>query len=624
MAGDDFNDALDKKKSHRERNAGRKAEKKKNKNPHVQELTAKQRNPKAFTFNSAIKAERQFRRKEDIQTKKQHIPVVDRSAVLPPPILVAVVGPPKVGKSTLIQNLIRNFTRKPLTSIKGPVTIVSGKKRRITLVECNNDVNSMIDLAKVADLVLLMVDASFGFEMEIFEFLNICQVHGMPRIMGVLTHLDMFTNQKTLRRTKKQLKHRFWTEVYAGAKLFYLSGMVHGEYLRNEIKNLGRFISVMKFRPLTWRSTHPYLLADRLEDITPPEEIRQNPKSDRTVCLYGWVRGVPLNKKSSVHIPGSGDHPISDVSFLPDPCPLPDRLKKRVLVEKERLVYAPFSGVGGIVYDKDAVYVELAGSHSHREQPDNEQTDLVSGLKETQNTVDFKMQHAQVQLFSTSEPIVASDWTKNGVVEDADENGDVDSEGEGEESEGDWSDVDDEDGAAAKPDDAKVPWISRHDEQNEEVEQPPKKRVKSSVASAEKKLMLAMGEESDGDSLSDLSDLEYQNGADDEEDVVKDDEVARAPVVSKRPPKTKDEETRFKVMEALASIDESRLKSRPALDEDSDDEKMSDLEGFSDEEDTAAGSAMKWKENLAQKAADAYHVRYLLVNLFRDRTPVFE
>lgn len=54
--------------------------------------------------------------------------------------------------------------------------LFTGKKRRITLVECNNDINSMIDLAKVADLVLLLIDASFGFEMEIFEFLNICQV----------------------------------------------------------------------------------------------------------------------------------------------------------------------------------------------------------------------------------------------------------------------------------------------------------------------------------------------------------------------------------------------------------------------------------------------------------------
>lgn len=44
--------------------------------------------------------------------------------------------------------------------------------------------------------------------------------------------------------------------------------------------------------------------ADRMEDLTPPELIRQNPKVDRTVSLYGFVRGIPLNKASSVHIPG--------------------------------------------------------------------------------------------------------------------------------------------------------------------------------------------------------------------------------------------------------------------------------------------------------------------------------
>lgn len=83
----------------------------------------------------------------------------------------------------------------------------------------------------------------------------------MPRIMGVLTHLDMLKNTKQLKHTKKTLKHRFWTEVYDGAKLFYLSGLLHGEYLRNEIRNLGRFISVMKFRPLAWRSSHSYILS---------------------------------------------------------------------------------------------------------------------------------------------------------------------------------------------------------------------------------------------------------------------------------------------------------------------------------------------------------------------------
>lgn len=55
---------------------------------------------------------------------------------------------------------------------------------------------------------------------------------------------------------------------------------------------------------------------------------------------------------------GCGDFLVKNIHFLPDPCPLPEKQKKRSLNEKERLVYAPMCGVGGIVYDKDAVYIE--------------------------------------------------------------------------------------------------------------------------------------------------------------------------------------------------------------------------------------------------------------------------
>jgi len=251
------------KKDHRKSHAGGKANKKKAKSKLNQDdKSMRERNPKAFAIQNVGKTERRVRRKEDISEKRKHLPQVDRSPVEPPPIVVAIVGPPKVGKSTLLKCLVRNFTRQALTDIKGPVTIVSGKQRRITFIEVSNDINVMIDVAKVADLALIMVDASFGFEMEVFEFLNICQTHGFPRVMGVLTHLDSFKNNKNLRRTKKLMKHRFWTEVYQGAKLFYLSGMVHGEYQKTEIHNLGRFMSVMKFRPLVWRETHPYLVSE--------------------------------------------------------------------------------------------------------------------------------------------------------------------------------------------------------------------------------------------------------------------------------------------------------------------------------------------------------------------------
>lgn len=58
MGGEDD----DSKKSHRKRQAGRKADKKKSKNPHEQELTAKQRNPKAFSYHSVNKVARAVRR----------------------------------------------------------------------------------------------------------------------------------------------------------------------------------------------------------------------------------------------------------------------------------------------------------------------------------------------------------------------------------------------------------------------------------------------------------------------------------------------------------------------------------------------------------------------------------
>lgn len=400
---------FDKKKAHKKRHAGRKAEKKAEKNKHVQDLTAKQRNPKAFAFHSAVKAQRTFVRSQDIKAKKHHIPVVDRAPLEPPPVVVAVVGGPKVGKSTLLRCLIKNYTNQRLSEINGPVTIVAGKKKKLTFIEVNNDINCMIDIAKVADIVLILIDATFGIEMEVFEFLEICRAHGSPRIMGILNHLDMMKDNKVLKKKKKTLKHRFQIELYPGAKLFFLSGIIHGEYLKNEIKNLSRFISVMKFRPLTWRSTHPYVIVDRYEDITNPETVRLNPKCDRDVVLYGYVRGVPLQKNQAVHIPGCGDFRLKDVSFLPDPCPLPEQLKKRSLNAKERLIYAPMSGVGGVVYDKDAVYIDLGGSHhgnknkAEDDDDDEDEGGVLEPLLNLQKTADEKQAESQIKLFSNTQ-----------------------------------------------------------------------------------------------------------------------------------------------------------------------------------------------------------------------------
>lgn len=316
--------------------------------------------------------------------------------------MVTVVGPPGVGKTTLIKSLIRRYSKQTLSSPTGPLTVVTSKRRRLTFLESPSDsLASMIDVAKIADIVLLMIDGNYGFEMETMEFLNVLASSGMPgNVFGILTHLDLFKKQSALRQAKKRLKHRFWSELYQGAKLFYLSGVQNGRYPDREIHNLSRFLSVMKNpRPLIWRNSHPYALADRFLDITPPTQIEENPKCDRTIALYGYLRGTNFPAQGArVHVPGVGDLTVAAIEALPDPCPTPfmdqqiakasGKGGRRRLGEKQKLLFAPMSDVGGVLVDKDAVYIDVKSSTFDRDEMDDGEDDdrglgeqLVMGLQ---------------------------------------------------------------------------------------------------------------------------------------------------------------------------------------------------------------------------------------------------
>ena len=373
-------------------------------------------NPKAYAYASPGRLQKQAARSHDVASsrylviefesdlsqvkeKRLHVPLVDRLPEEAPPIVVAVVGPPgvsstcpcflhllsltvhQVGKSTLIKSLIKRYTKHTLSSPSGPLTVVTSKRRRLTFLECPADsLASMMDVSKVADIVLLMIDGNFGFEMETMEFLNILASSGMPgNVFGILTHLDLFRKPSALQEAKKRLKQRFWSELYHGAKLFYLSGVINGRYPDREVHNLSRFISVMKNpRPLIWRNSHPYCLADRFLDLTLPTAIEEDEKCDRTVALYGYLRGTNFPALGArVHVPGAGDFNVSMIEALPDPCPTPfmdqavakatGKTGRRRLGEKQKVLFAPMSDVGGVLVDKDAVYIDVKTSNFDRD-----------------------------------------------------------------------------------------------------------------------------------------------------------------------------------------------------------------------------------------------------------------
>lgn len=118
---------------------------------------------------------------------------------------------------------------------------------------------------------------------------------------------------------------------------------------------------------------------------------------------------------------GLGDYTPQEITSLPDPCPLPlkERKFKRSLNEKEKVMYAPFCGVGGIVYDQDAVYIDLGGSHSHSkqknsagEETESHQNPLVDELRELTTTLDAKIDSAGLQIFSGSAELKLSDFNQ--------------------------------------------------------------------------------------------------------------------------------------------------------------------------------------------------------------------
>lgn len=117
---------------------------------------------------------------------------------LSPPTTILVHGSPSSGKSTVITSLLKHYTKHKVTP-KGPITIRTSKYNRVTFVESGQDIGSQQDLFKVADLVLLVIDGSVGFEMETFEALSMMKQIGFSSCMGVVTHMDFFKENKQMR-----------------------------------------------------------------------------------------------------------------------------------------------------------------------------------------------------------------------------------------------------------------------------------------------------------------------------------------------------------------------------------------------------------------------------------------
>ena len=244
----------------------------------------------------------------------------------------------------------------------------NSKNQRLTFIECPNDISSLDDCSKIVDVAILLIDARVGFEMETFEFISLLKNHGFTQIMGVITHMDDFRQNKSLSKYKKQIKKRFIKDATDKSKLFYLFGIKNNLYIKLQLHTMARYLKVIKPNQPGFRINHPYIFCDRYDINFSKTNItnKENPEEkndDVIVSLFGYVRGNHLNKNSLIYINGLGEYNIDFAEKMDDPCPIEMVSKngkvKRTLKKKDKNLYAPYSNINMLEYDRKSGYINI-------------------------------------------------------------------------------------------------------------------------------------------------------------------------------------------------------------------------------------------------------------------------
>ncbi|NXM54304.1 TSR1 protein, partial [Illadopsis cleaveri] len=176
------------------------------------------------------------------------------------------------------------------------------------------DLHAVLDLAKVADSLLFILDPVDGWDSAGEHCLSCLFAQGLPSYaLAVPGGTDLPPKKRIDARKKlsKSIEKRF-----PEAKLFPLN-------TEQESSLLLRHLSSQKQRHLAFRDRRAHLLACAAEFVP-----SQDSDLLGTLKVSGFVRGQTLNVNSLVHIVGHGDFQLSQVDAPPDPLSLNPRVVK--------------------------------------------------------------------------------------------------------------------------------------------------------------------------------------------------------------------------------------------------------------------------------------------------------
>ena len=238
---------------------------------------------------------------------------------------------------------------------------MSGRQRRVTVFETPRDTNAVLDIGKVADIVVFVLGSSpqvtaaggagaIGVDaLDVDDFglhaVTILKAQGMPAVLGMQVGLGGLVPKKL--SALKDLGGRFFaTSLGVDTKVITMSSA-------DEASQFFRWVaSDMKLKPLAWRDTRPYLLAHQIafepnvapampavpqvgqfsftSAPAPAAAAVSSTAGCGTLALRGFLRGDnPLSPNQLLHLTGYGDFQIDRIEGRVENAPV-------YLTEKEK------------------------------------------------------------------------------------------------------------------------------------------------------------------------------------------------------------------------------------------------------------------------------------------------
>lgn len=224
-----------------------------------------------------------------------------------------------------VENVIDEMRAYIIPNAGATANSCSKKQRVIFRAIDRNDVYSVLDTGKVADMVLMVMSAknvdetalkvdpdrcSGALDDQGYRALCMLRSQGTMSLIGVLQHVEDVSSKR--QPQVKRLFQRYFTSEFTDKHRFMSVNAMSGD---TDVNALLRQIAVTYPERVTWREDRSYMLGKVAEVDVKAKEV----------LIKGYIRNNFLNVKRLVHLTGvmaQQGFSIKQIEATEDPCPL--------------------------------------------------------------------------------------------------------------------------------------------------------------------------------------------------------------------------------------------------------------------------------------------------------------